>query len=926
MLPRTRRYGVEVGVAVLATAAFLAWLLSDLGTPQTRGLVGVCLYVVVPLVAAGASRSAHRARKGRHDGWAWIAAGCVVWSLGGVVWTGYALLGQPAAHPSYADIFFLGYAVPVGVGILRFPRGSRRPWRRWRLALDSLVTAGSLLLCSAVWVLAPVLDGTPWTLARIDALAYPVLDVVLASLVLSRAMVLPHIRRPMWAPLAAGLVTLAATDSCYAASALRGEFRPGGLLDIGYVAAFLLVTLAARAPEPAPRASADGRAPGTPTVGQQLVPYVAVLLAAAAVVSSLVTHHPTPLLWLAVPLLVCVAVRQVVAVADHVSVESHLAHAVARRTAQLRHREQWWRDLVQNLTDVVLVLDPGGRVRYCSSSVTAALGAWPRLDTLDGLVTLVHPDDRAPALASIRPVVVGERRRDRVECRVRHRDGRWVWFEVTAVGQISEGALEGAVVTLHDVSERRQLLDRLSHQAHHDALTGLPNRALLMERVDAALQGPSPASFALLLLDLDDFKLINDRHGHSAGDAVLEVVGRRLRSVVGAGDPADTVARLGGDEFCLLVHGSAKRAWSVAERVREELSRPVLVGGRCFPVGASVGIVLAGDCTGDAVPGREESAQALLSHADIALYEAKGKGKGTAVLIQGRERAKAAQQVQLREQVAEPDLDQFSVVYQPVVDLTTGQMRGVEALLRWSHPELGQVSPEAFIPMAEQCGSIQTLGWYVLRQACEQLAEWTREVPDHRLAVGVNASIRQLDEPAFADRLLGLVHGYGVQPDQVVLELTEQALAVDFETAVSVVAELRDGGVSVAVDDYGTGYSSLRYLHRFAADVVKIDRSFVANAAESGHTQKIVRSVLHMAESLDLQSIAEGIETPAQLELVRALGCDLGQGYLFSRPVPAAAITQMLRTGADFTGLTGCPRLPGSPGHSAAARPSVQAV
>jgi EAL domain-containing protein (putative c-di-GMP-specific phosphodiesterase class I) len=374
------------------------------------------------------------------------------------------------------------------------------------------------------------------------------------------------------------------------------------------------------------------------------------------------------------------------------------------------------------------------------------------------------------------------------------------------------------------------------------------------------------------------------------------------------------VARLGGDEFCLLVHGSAERAWSVAERVREELSRPVLVGGRRFLVGASVGIVLAGDCAGRS--SREESAQALLSHADIALYEAKAKDKGTAVLIQGSERAKAAQQVQLREQVAEPQLDQFSLVYQPVVDLTSGQMRGVEALLRWNHPELGQVSPEAFIPMAEQCGSIQTLGWYVLRQACGQLAEWTRAAPEHRLAIGVNASIRQLDEPGFADRLLRLVHGYGVQPDQVVLELTEQALAVDFETAVSVVAELRDGGISVAVDDYGTGYSSLRYLHRFAADVVKIDRSFVANAAESGHTQKIVRSVLHMAESLDLQSIAEGIETAAQLELVRALGCDLGQGYLFSRPVPAAAITQILRTGVDFTGVTG---------HPATTRPSVRA-
>jgi EAL domain-containing protein (putative c-di-GMP-specific phosphodiesterase class I) len=253
--------------------------------------------------------------------------------------------------------------------------------------------------------------------------------------------------------------------------------------------------------------------------------------------------------------------------------------------------------------------------------------------------------------------------------------------------------------------------------------------------------------------------------------------------------------------------------------------------------------------------------------------------------------------VHLREQIAQPKLEQFSVVYQPIVDLHTGQLRGLEALLRWIHPELGAVSPADFVPLAEHGGSIRVLGWHVLETATAQLAAWQREFPDRRLAVGVNVSVLQLDEPRFAERVLATVARHGLDADQLVLELTEQALARDFETAVEVVEQLRRGGVSVAVDDYGTGYSSLRYLHRFDADVVKIDRSFVGNLTGSAHTQKIVRSVVHMAESLNLQCIAEGIETAAQAELARALGCELGQGYLFSRPVPAHEVPDLVRRG-----------------------------
>jgi len=488
-------------------------------------------------------------------------------------------------------------------------------------------------------------------------------------------------------------------------------------------------------------------------------------------------------------------------------------------------------------------------------------------------------------------VVEGRALRGFVECRVVLADGSYGWFETTAAGQQSGGELVGTVLTLHDVSERRELTTRLRHQAEHDALTGLPNRALLMERLDTALAGPDRA-FGLLLLDLDEFKVINDRHGHSSGDVVLTVIGERLQGLARAGD---TVARLGGDEFACLVHGTADELRAVADRMVAAIERPVVAGGRRFLVRTSIGIVLAAD-------GTAENAHTLLSHADIALYEAKARDKGGIVLIDGDERDDAAAKVLLKEQIAEPDLDEFHVVYQPIVDLADGTVRGVECLLRWRHPELGAVPPDVFIPMAEHGGSIQTLGWYVLDQGLRALTGWAGEAPHHRLAIGVNASVRQLDQPDFAERVLELVRSHGVAPDQLVLELTEQALAVDFEAVATVVAQLRAGGISVAVDDYGTGYSSLRYLDRFDADVVKIDRSFVANVVDSVHTQKIVASVLHMAESLDLQSIAEGIETPEQLATVRRLGCELGQGYLFSRPVGYDEIGRMLA--ADAIALT----------------------
>ncbi|QNN52001.1 putative bifunctional diguanylate cyclase/phosphodiesterase [Nocardioides mesophilus] len=842
------------------------------------------MFVVAPLVAGHRCWTAHRRRGQTHTGWAWLAVGCLVWAGGSMAFAAYDLgVGSAPPLPSPADLGYIGYALPVIIGASRFPVAQSVVWSHWRLTWDGGVIACSLLLASTVWVLEPLVEASSLNAATAVAMAYPLADVAVAAAVLTRLMVVPRTQWRVWGPLGAGWLVLTLTDSIYVTRTFHHQFAPGGLVDLGWLLSFALVAVAAASPPVECEVAGPVAVADPPSVLQQLLPYASLALAVSAVVAKPALTHG-PLLWLVVPLAIAATGRQCIVVADHTASARHLSEAVARRTAELGHREQWWREVVHNLTDVVVVIDTRGAIEYRSPSAESTLGSWPSgVTTAEALAAHVHPEDLGPVMGVVEPVVLGRRRTGFVECRVELSDGSWGWFEVTVVGQLAERALKGTVLTLHDVSEQRRLTDRLTHEASHDALTGLPNRTLLMRRLAEVLAEGQRRRSALLLIDLDDFKVINDRHGHASGDLVLEVIARRLRRAVRADE---TVARLGGDEFALLMRGDRAQVQDRARRLIERIGKPVQAGGRTFLVRASIGAVFAGES--------DETPHSLLSHADIALYEAKARDKGGMVLIDGDERAMAAQQVHLREQIAQPDLEQFTVVYQPIVDLADLRVRGVECLLRWNQPDIGAVPPDQFIPMAEAGGSIQVLGWHVLREACAQLARWKQERPDHRIAVGINVSSRQLDEPGFAAAVLRLIAQHDLDPELVVVELTEQSLALDFETAVAVVKDLRAGGVSVAVDDYGTGYSSLRYLHRFDADVVKIDRSFISHLVDSPHTQKIVRSVMHMADSLDLQSIAEGIETCDQLALVRDLGCALGQGYLFSRPVAAEEILPLI--------------------------------
>jgi diguanylate cyclase (GGDEF)-like protein len=448
---------------------------------------------------------------------------------------------------------------------------------------------------------------------------------------------------------------------------------------------------------------------------------------------------------------------------------------------------------------------------------------------------------------------------------------------------------------LSNAEHQRTLLhlvdrERVAHAAAlRDPLTELSNRTALLAELTRLLEAPARQPIALALLDLDDFKDVNDTHGHETGDGVLREVARRLRLAAPKGA---MVARLGGDEFAVCTTGTTTAA--LAGSLVATLDEPVALGSRLFTVTASIGVVMAD--AGDAGP------IVALSHVDVAMYEAKSRKKpqaSTVVVLDGQARAQAAARVQLRDDVSHPQLEQFRMVYEPRVNLVDGAVAGAEALLRWRHPVLGEISPEVFIPLAEHVGAIHLLGEHALRTAVHAFADWLVQAeaagdPLEQVCVGVNISPRQLGRPGLVDLVREVLAEHELPPYRLVLEITEEALLDDWDTAVEVVRELRGLGVGVAVDDFGTGYSSLRYLRRFDTSTVKIDREFIQAVADEPRTRALVASVLDMARSLDLETVAEGIETLDQLAVLRALGCQFAQGYLFDKPMEHDAFGELL--------------------------------
>jgi diguanylate cyclase (GGDEF)-like protein len=430
---------------------------------------------------------------------------------------------------------------------------------------------------------------------------------------------------------------------------------------------------------------------------------------------------------------------------------------------------------------------------------------------------------------------------------------------------------------LAEVSERRTLQDQLTHQAFHDALTGLPNRALFLRRLGDLLAGTSSGVASAILIDLDGFKDVNDTLGHSAGDELLQRTAERLQGCVRSGD---TVARLGGDEFAIaLAADSPGEALAVAQRVVAALRHPVMVAGQEIIVNASIGIAQRDDQAG---------AEELLSDADIAMYAAKKAGKARYEVFQPGMRDRTRQRLRVEQQLARAvEMGEIEVHYQPIIDLATGRVLAMEALARWRHPEEGLVPPGVFIPIAEESGLIREIGRDVLRQACRTVQQWRAAVPGRDdLSVTVNVSVRQLLSGAFAEHLHQALDESGLPAAQLTLEITESMLLEESDAVTAELERIKAAGVRLAMDDFGAGYSSIASLLRLRVNVLKIDKSFVDLDHRNRGT--LVRAVTELGHSLGLTVVAEGVETPEQMAHLRAANCDAAQGYLLSRPMPAA--------------------------------------
>jgi diguanylate cyclase (GGDEF)-like protein/PAS domain S-box-containing protein len=566
----------------------------------------------------------------------------------------------------------------------------------------------------------------------------------------------------------------------------------------------------------------------------------------------------------------------------------------SKRLAEEVHRrrgEERFRSLIQNSTDLIIVVDASLTIRYLTPSVESVLGHPESVLLGLRLTRLAVSEDRSQLQALVADSI-GPASTARRELRLRRHDGSHATFDITASNLLADANVGGIVITARDVSARRELEAQLRRKAFEDGLTGLANGELFRDRLQHALarRGSDDKTLAVLYLDLDDFKDVNDGLGHAAGDALLVEAAGRIRSTLRAGD---TTARLGGDEFAVLLDDlpTPAEAENSAKRICAALARPYAIDDAEVLCPASIGLVLAG-------PGSDDP-ERLIQQADVAMYEAKREGKARSAVFAPRMEEKVLDRLyRLSELRHALDRDELLVHYQPIVDLSTNRIVGMEALARWQHPERGLIQPDEFIPLAEETGLIVPLGRFILHEACRQARIWQEQrVRDPRLWLSVNVSVHQLQEPSLPADVADALTRSGLDPADLVLEITETAVSSDTDAMIAALERLKELGVRLAVDDFGTGYSALSYLRRLPVDILKIDREFVADLDNKSSHGKITEAVIHLAHILDLQVIAEGIEQPQQATRLRALDCRLGQGYLHAPPLDPEQIGTLLAQG-----------------------------
>jgi diguanylate cyclase (GGDEF)-like protein/PAS domain S-box-containing protein len=558
-----------------------------------------------------------------------------------------------------------------------------------------------------------------------------------------------------------------------------------------------------------------------------------------------------------------------------------------RRNDALHANDEAFRALVQQSQDIITVHDAKGLTLYESPAASRVLGYPPGALVGRFPFDSIHPKDVARARAAFESILEGERAVAPIEFRFRHAEGHWIDLEALGNNLMNHPGIHGVVLTSRDVSERKNAEKQAQYLSHHDVLTGLPNRLLMQDRLHQAISHArrNGGLVALMFIDLDRFKMVNDSFGHVMGDTLLKQVAARLSNCL---RDTDTVARLGGDEFTIMLPDAtnAQVVGEVAQRILSEFTRPFNDGEQEMYVSASIGISL--------FPRDGANPDELVKHADTAMYSAKDSGRNSYRYftedLNHEVREKVMLESGLRRAIERGELRLF---YQAKIDLATNRIIGAESLVRWQHPTLGLISPARFIPVAEESGLIVPLGEWVLRAACEQLRAWQRE--GLNLQMAVNVSARQFQQRNLADLVMGVMADSGVDPRFVEIELTESAIMSDAEASISTLERIKSRGVAISIDDFGTGYSSLSYLKRLPLDILKIDQSFVRDISTDYNDAVIVRAIIGLARSLGIKVIAEGVEDDSQLSFLNAYGCNYGQGYLFSRPLDAAMFLEMVR-------------------------------
>ncbi|MFI7547328.1 EAL domain-containing protein [Actinoplanes sp. NPDC049599] len=877
---------VVVGAAV---ALFGVWMATGLGGGTVTQAVSDLGTVLMTLAAGIACLLRAVRRRGRMGlAWAGIGLGALSYSFGEACWSWTELARDRAVpFPGLPDVGYLGMVPLISAGLLLVPVGRQTVANRVRGIADGLMIAVSLLLMCWILVLDPlVAAGGHGTL-----IGYPFGAVVLITAALYA---LAQLRRdgPDAGPLlllVGAVCTVGVSDCVYAYLTLHDAYLSGSVLDTGWFGGFALVLLAALRP-------------GTRTAGDEdpeerqpfamLVPYAVMLVAVAcSVVAFAVTGDVDPVTAGSRTFLIgLIIVRQLLTLLENRQLTRRLEARVSARSTELQASELRFRALVMQSSESVAVIDADSTIRFQSESVERIFGYPPA--ALLGLRLLEVVGRRAAgplaeALASIRdePLAVAV-----VEVPLRHCDGRVRLAEMTITNLVHDPSVRGFVLNTRDIHDASELQEQLVHEAYHDALTGLVSRALFRERVLEALARETAGAgvgVAVLMLDLDGFKEVNDSLGHAAGDALLVQVAARLRGAVREGD---TVARFGGDEFGVVIESTTARAdaEAVAERIGAALQEPVHLGGRQLRVAGSIGLA----CGADAA-----DIDQLLRNADLAMYRAKSAGGAGLATYDPGMLAGLVQRLELEADLRLA-LERAELVlhYQPTVDLRTGEVVGFEALVRWHHPTRGMVSPLDFIGIAEATGLIVPLGRWVLAEACRQSVAWGAG-STRRFKMAVNVSVRQFEHGDVSAMVAEVLAETGMPVDQLCLEMTESVLLTDTDENLTQLLRLKALGVTLAMDDFGTGYSSLAYLRRYPMDILKIDRSFVERLGGDREDEALVRTIVRLGKSLGMTTVAEGIEDAGQLATLRNLGCDLAQGYLLSRPLPAAEAGRVLTEG-----------------------------